>query len=665
MVVFKRLSLTNFKGFAGSQDISLAGDGQMTVFAAQNGVGKTTLMDSIHIALYGKRGFKARYPGVGFEEWLENAYSIEAPESEFREMRFAIEMECPIRGTVRISRQFWLLDRVEGGLSGEFGVTIDGKPLELEPGEKRADVSERWVEAFLPHSVMKRFLVDGERLTDLDTRAVDEALIDGIDDLLGIGIYDRMNKHLHSLQGETLRRMAPDGQKAKMDDMMELSVTFEEEITQLDRQIAENEITLLETQNRIEELNDAIQLSSRAEGDEDNALRIEWATRHSELTSIRRELLEHSNTTLPFLLAGLPKNLDRWNVVAVRKMLEEQKRSGENIRFIGQVLDEMSPPPGAQVRKRIETTANQVASQRDTSKIDSPVSSFGLHQIDQIERRHIEVNLDERVPILENALETAVARLDRFEEVEARLRKASEGLGITEMANELKDQAMVLGGLQANLTHLVELKGKKEEGLTQIDEQIEAIKGRSDKESFLNRKVASILDLRQVLHKVARRERELVAAPLAIEFHEGFRLLSRKADRIESVSIDPSTYKTTIQMRGFEGNWLDRDLSATEKQHVGLSLLYALRKVGNRAYPVIIDTPTSRMDRDHKGWSVTRFYPALSHQVIVLATSDDLGDGLYDELASTGALGREMHIEEKTENSVMVTEVNLATFFGA
>jgi len=117
-------------------------------------------------------------------------------------------------------------------------------------------------------------------------------------------------------------------------------------------------------------------------------------------------------------------------------------------------------------------------------------------------------------------------------------------------------------------------------------------------------------------------------------------------------------------MTGFPGNWLDRDLSATERQHVGLSLLYALRKVGNRPIPVVIDTPTSRMDRDHKGWSVTRFYPALSHQVIVLATSDDLGDGLYDELKQTENLGLELLIEEISDNSVKVSESNLAVFFG-
>ena len=122
-------------------------------------------------------------------------------------------------------------------------------------------------------------------------------------------------------------------------------------------------------------------------------------------------------------------------------------------------------------------------------------------------------------------------------------------------------------------------------------------------------------------------------------------------------------------MRGFKGNWLDRDLSATEKQHVGLSLLYALRKASSiskygLSLPVVIDTPTSRMDIQHKGWSVTRFYPNLSNQVIVFATSDDLANGLYDELIESKVLGLQLLITETTDNSVEVNEQKLGAFFG-
>ena len=70
------------------------------------------------------------------------------------------------------------------------------------------------------------------------------------------------------------------------------------------------------------------------------------------------------------------------------------------------------------------------------------------------------------------------------------------------------------------------------------------------------------------------------------------------------------------------------------------------------------------MDMEHKSWSVTRFYPNLSNQVIVFATSDDLANGLYDELKESEVLGLQLLIEETTENSVLVSNKKLDLFFG-
>jgi len=69
------------------------------------------------------------------------------------------------------------------------------------------------------------------------------------------------------------------------------------------------------------------------------------------------------------------------------------------------------------------------------------------------------------------------------------------------------------------------------------------------------------------------------------------------------------------------------------------------------------------MDVEHKSWSVTRFYPMLSNQVIVFATSDDLAGGLYQELSQSGILGTELLVEEVSENVVSISEKNLAEFF--
>jgi DNA sulfur modification protein DndD len=664
MVVFKNLRINNFKRFAGSHQFTLFGEGQMTVFAAQNGVGKTTLMDSIFLCLYGRRGFQDRYSKITFNEWLQNALSIEAPKSDYPEISFSIEIHCPIRGSIDISRKYWILKEEDGGITEELVVNIDSKPLELEKEEKRNDVSERWIEAFLPYSVMKRFLVDGERLSDLDTRLVNREIVEGIDDLLGIGTLDRLLSHLQKLNNQTLRKMAPDGQKMKIDELMHLSEEYLTELNEMIVEVEEKTKQLEIIDNRMGELNKKIQNFSSAKGDEDNKLRIDWVKKHSELNSVRNSLLEITNSSLPFILAELPLDLEDWNIRKIRTLLEEQKTGEDNISFVNKLLNEIKPSLDKKDNQKIIEKAKQLIQKKKNMEINSPLSTFDLDFVNKIEKRHIELNLNGKKSILSDVTNSASKNLEELIIIEEELRNAADGAGITEIANELKEKAMQLGGLQAEITKLTELQKKKVEGLEQIDEQINAIKSKTDKKSLLNQKIDVIKDLREVINRIISKERQSMAIPLSESFYEGFKLLSRKSDRLEKIEINPFNYETIIKMRGFEGNWLDRDLSATEKQHVGLSLLYALRKIGNKAYPVIIDTPTSRMDKDHKGWSVTRFYPALSHQVIVLATSDDLGNGLYNELKETQSLGCELHIKEKTENSVIVEESNLSNFFG-
>ena len=133
MVTFTRLSMRNFKRFSGEHHIPLHGEGRVTVIAAQNGLGKTTMMDALHVALYGKRGFSHIYPGKDFLDWLSKAHSVDADESG--SIVLALDMQDPVLGNIRISRTYWILEESMGGIEEEVGVSIEGKPLERDPGE--------------------------------------------------------------------------------------------------------------------------------------------------------------------------------------------------------------------------------------------------------------------------------------------------------------------------------------------------------------------------------------------------------------------------------------------------------------------------------------------------------------------------------------------------
>jgi DNA sulfur modification protein DndD len=265
--------------------------------------------------------------------------------------------------------------------------------------------------------------------------------------------------------------------------------------------------------------------------------------------------------------------------------------------------------------------------------------------------------------VAKDAISDATLALSNYEKTTADMLAESEKLGLVEIAHAYKDVSTRIGKLRGNVESMKGTLAKKQAFISETEERILNLQSLSQKDSKLNKRLELILVTRKIILEYAAQRRESLANPLEKGFSEGFKLLSRKASVVESVQISATDYSPSIKMKGYDGNWLDRDLSATEKQHVGLSMLYAICKLSRTALPVVVDTPVSRMDKEHKSWSVTKFYPKLSHQVIVLTTSDDLGAGLFDELKKTGCIGSQILLKETGPATVEAVTTTLEDFF--
>lgn len=663
MVRFMRLSIRNFKRFSGEHHIPLNGGGRVTVIAAKNGLGKTTIMDAIHVSLYGKKGFSFLYPEKEFMDWMSNAHSVDADDSGMTSL--SLEMEDQALGKVRITRTYWIMDESQGGIVEEAGITIDGKPLQRLPGETRAGLAERWIEDYLPHAAMRRFLVDGERLSHLDPKRIDDDIIRGIDDATGIGLLHRMNKHLNTAKRSTLRKMAPDGQADSINTLLEMHTEFEIELETKRETLQATEDRSEHCSGRIATIQDEIENLTKEGGSENVQLRMNYAIRQSELTASRRELHLHLMESLPFVVAGLPSELSDWNLEAALETKRLSQKAEENMEFLNSVIDESDV--GRITTDKLIRTGLRLAESSKAIRVVSPVSKLDIISIEKLVRRHAELGMSDASDRVIECANEASSRLLNFEIAESELKIATEGMGISDKAEELKDLAKEMGSLQAETALLKGEISQQEINIRDVEKRIDEIRQREDAGSLLNRRISRIDDLVRLTDLVTKTVRKSFAEPLESSFREGFELLSRKSGRLQDISIDTNDYSTRLSMQGFEGNWLDRDLSATERQHVGLSLVYALRRASTEwalPLPVIIDTPTSRMDSEHKSWSVTRFYPQLSQQVVVLATSDDLAGGLFEELDESGVLGAQILVREVSENSVEAITSDLATFFG-
>ena len=106
-------------------------------------------------------------------------------------------------------------------------------------------------------------------------------------------------------------------------------------------------------------------------------------------------------------------------------------------------------------------------------------------------------------------------------------------------------------------------------------------------------------------------------------FSECFTTLHRKKDALRRVRINPNNFSVTLYDKR-EQALPKEQLSAGEKQIYAVSMLWALGKTSGRPLPVIIDTPLARLDSDHRRLLIHNYFPAASHQTLILSTDTEV-----------------------------------------
>jgi DNA sulfur modification protein DndD len=110
-----------------------------------------------------------------------------------------------------------------------------------------------------------------------------------------------------------------------------------------------------------------------------------------------------------------------------------------------------------------------------------------------------------------------------------------------------------------------------------------------------------------------------------------FNALCRKKDELRKIRVHPRNFSVTLYDRRNQPVPKEQ-LSAGEKQIYAISMLWALAKTSGRPLPVIIDTPLARLDSDHRKLLIHHYFPAASHQVMILSTDTEVDQSYFNEL---------------------------------
>jgi DNA sulfur modification protein DndD len=614
----------------------------VVLIGAKNGSGKTTVLDAIQLALYGRLARCSTRGDESYDEFLRKSTfrGSSASRGSAIELQFTHSSQGKSH-TYRIHRS-WDVSAA-GAVKERLEVVRDGM---LDRG-----LTEQWaehIEAILPVRLSPFFFFDGEKIEALaDPATAPEVLRTALDALLGLDIVDRLRTDLMALE----RRKRAEALSTR---------GYAEEIRALEKARGAAEVL---QQSRAQELAAArnlqmlteravSQLEERylAEGgllaDNHEALAAELRAAKARQAEVEHQLRDLASDDLPLCLLG----------DALQGVLSDAQGAveGEEATLIAKVLSERDKWLLAALSKSgagsnvVDVIAQSLAADREKRRaVGTPAAPILL---DAEGRAIARVLLEHTMPATR---ESAKRLIELHAELNEEIVKCERLLAAVPSDEALTQLRSERGRVRSEMEVAMASVVRAQSGYDVSQREREASESRLD--ALLSDKGEAVVDEaeteRVLKYSVKARQRLEAFRSAATAAHlgrlealtrEAFSALHRKKDFVQDLRIDSTTM--TIQLWGEGHERIDAErLSAGERQLLATAILWALGRASGRTLPVVVDTPLGRLDSDHRGQLVRKYFPNASHQVILLSTDEEVDRGQREALG--GSVGREYLLE--------------------
>lgn len=632
-MVLDEIVLHNFGLYAERQKVALtppSADKPVTLFGGLNGHGKTTLLDALQLCLYGPFAAISNRNGLPYRDYLARCLHRN---SGIREAAVEIAFRHTIDGRedrYRLHRS-WRMGK-NGGCKEHFEV--------LKNRRRDAALAENWidqVEDFIPPNIAKLFFFDGEQVESYAAQENSRQLIgSAIRSLLGLDIVDQLEKDLRTY----LRRKRMEDKDDPLRGEIE---QVEAELKELRQRIAD----LKQEQAALQATRiDPARKSFRAVEDKYRKLGGELYEQRiaieQDKARVESTLEEGAGRLREFAAGDLPLLLVRDLLQSVDARNREEEKS-RRARDAAAILDDRDRKILREMRLRavdsgtVEALAAYLREDRKRRRgigsrktvLDMPPEVRGdLHAL-------LRGSLDDLAGDVRAELEKRAEAESRAEHIRLKHAGIPHSDTVAEIAGRrdaLRDEIAALeakhaalGGEVERLTRQAE---RSEQALLRILETDAKAEGkRQDRARVLRHagRVRATLDTfrETVIARQVRRIEQLVL--------ESYRQLLRKASLVTRLAIDPQSFALTLY--GRDGRALGGErLSAGERQLLAIALLWGLAKASGRPLPTAIDTPLGRLDTGHRLHLVERYFPFVSHQVMLFSTDEEIAGAYLDKL---------------------------------
>lgn len=649
-MIFLELVLQNFGPYLGRQTINLrpvcgtSPEGKthpstrpIILLGGMNGGGKTTLMDAIRLALYGTRAQCSTRGNLSYSDFLNQCVNRHTPPTEETRIELAFEVIQDDRPTTLRVRRYWTKDPKDG--KDTLLILLD----EDWSDKALAQTWDDYIENLLPLGISNLFLFDGEQVKELAELETPPPIVVGaIQSLLGLELVERLSSDLDILASRKRKDIANAKQLATLEDIEQTLKRQKEEFEIANEELAALEAKLKRAEDKQRQASDKFIYNGGKIARDRSQLEAQKKQLLTQAEQIRQNLRELAALSLPLalispLLEDAKTQAEREThltqaKIAYSVLQAREKRLlayMENLSLAASKLTKIKTflsQENRQFEQEIEEKGNPWLN-ADTEAIThlDRLLTYGIktHQVQAQARQEDLRTLETEIDFLDRQLATA-APPEAYQKLEQAVRDAQNEVAKLKAACEIAKQRC----------------NQLERGIKQTKNELEdyteeSLKLRNDRHI-----INSVSKVKATLKLFKEKLTLKKLNKLEIEVTECFRYLLQKTDLVHRVAIDTNTF--SLSLYDPQGQLVPKHrLSAGEKQLLAIAFLWGLARVSGRHLPVAIDTPLARLDSSHRTNLIDRYFPAASHQVILLSTDTEIGKTEVERLRELDAIARE------------------------
>jgi len=628
---FKRITLSNFRQFRGTQTLTISEDTNknVTVIIGDNGLGKTTLLQAFKWCLY----------NVADLENIEVVYNLD----EFRCLADGEIIQTYVEVVIEKNKEIFTIRRTKEfqkrGMKAICLTAVDSKPKILYKNETSVSKYEKEevIDKLIPFELSSYFFFDGERMKHLsennETGKNDVSI--AIKGIFGLDVYEKLISYLDTLEKQYAAKLSLNGKfSVEMSNTQKIISDCESSLNFYQKEINKFEDGCTKSEKEVMDIDKVL-----AESKVINELHSSRVLLERTERSLRDNLAKQQRVILDDYIKNAPNLRLSKYFDEIRMMISENDGMNEaTIEGIsGYAIDQILMRGQCICGMRISKDDEHYCKLSDLKKYLPPESLSTLlrktqHQFEQIEFQNSELvdRIEEKIDSYYRNVDDIDTTRNKLESVNSKIKVSSETISNVAKLEERRSSCI------KSSNELRQKIGEDSLRIKAVLKKLADAKLRRHELSILENSNSHTLDVISVI----KSSRELILLKYN-EIETSVRrdlqirvqnLMNSMLESKRTVSIDKNyrfsvkdAFGSTVMGEGYK--------VVTSFSYIGgiLSIAKELNLINTDCYPLVMDAPYANLDYTNRR-TVNSIIPEIAEQIVLFTTDSQWKGSVEDGL---------------------------------